>query len=112
MKIASANGVTKILITTWTNKFLFGTTTESKEGQRHDSCKREKNIGSGEKKITGERLRKVAKNRWNSIQDACDRLLPSLQKKCNRVEALAHLLAAIRWWQPTCRESGNDRQPP
>jgi hypothetical protein len=34
MRISSANeGVTKILITTWTNKFLFGTTTESKEGQ-------------------------------------------------------------------------------
>jgi hypothetical protein len=65
-----------------------------------------------EKKITGERLRKVAKNKWNSIQDACDRSLPSLQIKGNRAEALAHRLAVIRRRQPTRRESGNDRQPP
>jgi hypothetical protein len=48
MKIASANeGVTKILITTWTNKFFFW---YSNRKQRLDSCKREKNIGSGKKR--------------------------------------------------------------
>jgi hypothetical protein len=64
------------------------------------------------KKITGERLRKVAKNRWNSIQDACNRSLPSLQIKGNSAEGLAHHLAVIRRRQPTRRESSNDRQPP
>jgi hypothetical protein len=93
---------------------LFLVQQPKRKQERDMTHARERKYWFWEKKIMGERLRKVAKNRWNSIQDACDRSLPSLQKKATaqRLWSLTHLLAEIRWRQPTRREAGNDRQPP